>query len=87
MANSPKDRSTPRTTRRASTAGTSSFAPRWRRDRGTALFGLNCELGPDGHFTCDVDGAQVRSDGVHLSSDGLRWLAPWLAAQLQRVRS
>ncbi|MDT4937614.1 MAG: hypothetical protein QOG80_1285 [Pseudonocardiales bacterium] len=47
---------------------------------------LNRKLCPDGQFTWDVNGVKVRSDGVHLSTDGVRWLAPWLATELQHDR-
>jgi lysophospholipase L1-like esterase len=51
-----------------------------------AKLDLNHKLCPDGEFTWNVDGVQVRSDGVHLSPGGVVWLAPWLAEQLQRAR-
>jgi peptidoglycan/LPS O-acetylase OafA/YrhL len=38
-------------------------------------------LSPEGHFTWRIDGVKVRSDGVHLTPRGVRWLAPWLLAQ------
>jgi hypothetical protein len=50
------------------------------------LLGLHHELCPDGAFTWDVDGVQVRSDGVHLTPDGVRWLTPWLIGQLRADR-
>ncbi|MDX6275197.1 MAG: hypothetical protein QOJ92_2407 [Frankiales bacterium] len=37
---------------------------------------------PDGHYTSTVDGIKIRSDGVHFTSAGARWLAPWLLPQL-----
>jgi hypothetical protein len=33
-----------------------------------------------------VDGIQVRSDGVHLTPDGVRWLTPWLVRALAAAR-
>jgi peptidoglycan/LPS O-acetylase OafA/YrhL len=39
-------------------------------------------LSPEGRFTRYVDGVKVRSDGVHLTPSGVRWLAPWLVTQL-----
>ena len=54
---------------------------------GVVLLDLNKKLCPDGAFTWNVDGVQVRSDGVHISPDGDAWLAPWLAAQLQAARA
>jgi hypothetical protein len=53
---------------------------------GTALVDLNRKLCPAGAFTWQVDGVQVRSDGVHLTPDGVRWLTPWLAGQLRAAR-
>jgi len=29
---------------------------------------------------------QVRSDGVHLSPDGVVWMSQWLATELQKDR-
>jgi peptidoglycan/LPS O-acetylase OafA/YrhL len=49
---------------------------------GTKVLDLNRELCPNGTFTWDVDGVQVRSDGVHLTQAGVQWLAPWLLRQL-----
>lgn len=47
---------------------------------------LGGQLSPEGKFTWNVDGVQVRSDGVHLTPRGAAWLAPWLADQLRRAR-
>ena len=52
---------------------------------GTRLLDLNRKLCPDGTFTWTVDGVQVRSDGVHLTPDGVRWLTPWLTRALSRA--
>jgi peptidoglycan/LPS O-acetylase OafA/YrhL len=49
---------------------------------GAEVLDLNRELCPNGTFTWDVDGVQVRSDGVHLTPQGVQWLAPWLLRQL-----
>jgi peptidoglycan/LPS O-acetylase OafA/YrhL len=46
------------------------------------LIELGARLCPEGHFTKTVDGIAVRSDGVHLTRDGVHWLAPWLLPQL-----
>ncbi|MET7424328.1 acyltransferase family protein [Dactylosporangium sp. NPDC005555] len=47
---------------------------------------LNRVLCPDGAFTWRVGGVQVRSDGLHLTPDGVqRVVAPWLAPQLLRL--
>ncbi len=54
---------------------------------GVVLLDLNKELCPGGSFTWDVDGVQVRSDGVHISTDGDALIAPWLATQLQAART
>jgi lysophospholipase L1-like esterase len=58
-------------------AGTDYFA-----QGGTRVLDLNHELCPDGTFAWTVDGIQVRSDGVHLTPDGMRWLTPWLVRAL-----
>jgi hypothetical protein len=52
---------------------------------GTRLLDLGRKLSPDGTFTWTVDGVQVRSDGVHLTPEGVQWLAPWLVAQLSQA--
>jgi hypothetical protein len=39
---------------------------------------LNKKLCPRGVYTAKVDGVQVRSDGVHLTQEGVEWLTPWL---------
>ncbi|HEY0716600.1 MAG TPA: acyltransferase family protein [Streptosporangiaceae bacterium] len=54
---------------------------------GTRVLDLNHELCPNGTFTWTVDGLQVRSDGVHLTPDGVRWLTPWLVGQLSQDES
>jgi SGNH domain (fused to AT3 domains) len=47
-----------------------------------AVVDMGARLTPGG-FTRVVDGVAVRADdGVHLSSEGGRWLAPWLLGQL-----
>ena len=48
-----------------------------------AILDLNKKLCPDGVYTAKVDGVQVRSDGVHLTPDGAKWLTPWLEESLQ----
>ena len=52
---------------------------------GTQVLNLNRKLCPKGTFTWTVDGIQVRSDGVHLTQQGVQWLAPWLVRQLFRA--
>lgn len=49
----------------------------------TTLLDLNKKLGPDGVYTSSVEGIHVRSDGVHLTPDGVSWLAPWLVSSLR----
>lgn len=39
---------------------------------------LNKKLGPGGTYTAKVDGIKVRSDGIHLTPEGVKWLLPWL---------
>jgi peptidoglycan/LPS O-acetylase OafA/YrhL len=48
---------------------------------GTHVLDLNRKLCPNGTFTWTVDGIQVRSDGIHLTQQGVQWLAPWLVSQ------
>ena len=40
------------------------------------------KLCPEGAYTAKVDGIQVRSDGVHLTEEGVQWLTPWLEQSL-----
>lgn len=40
-------------------------------------------LSPDGVYTPKVDGIKVRSDGVHLTEEGVAWLTPWLMRSLR----
>lgn len=42
------------------------------------ILDLNKKLSPDGVYTAKVDGIKVRSDGVHLTSEGVKWLTPWI---------
>lgn len=42
------------------------------------MIDLNKKLCPDGVYTAKVDGIKVRSDGVHLTQEGVKWLIPWL---------
>ncbi len=43
-----------------------------------SILDLNKKLSPDGVYTAKVDSIQVRSDGVHLTAEGVKWLTPWL---------
>jgi peptidoglycan/LPS O-acetylase OafA/YrhL len=52
---------------------------------GTRVLDLNRKLCPNGTFTWTVDGVQVRSDGIHLTPQGVHWLAPWLVRELYRA--
>jgi peptidoglycan/LPS O-acetylase OafA/YrhL len=47
------------------------------------ILDLNKKLCPEGVYTADVDGIQVRSDGVHLTAEGVQWLTPWLEKSLR----
>ncbi|MEO8814345.1 MAG: acyltransferase family protein [Mycobacterium sp.] len=49
---------------------------------GVAVLDLNKKLSPAGAYTAKVDGIKVRSDGVHLTPEGVRWLLPWLEESL-----
>lgn len=48
-----------------------------------AVLDLHAKLSPDGRYTQSVDGLRVRSDGVHLTPDGVAWLTPWLVDSLR----
>jgi peptidoglycan/LPS O-acetylase OafA/YrhL len=52
-------------------------------NRNVTVVDLNKKLGPDGVYTTKVDGIKVRSDGVHLTEEGVAWLTPWLAKALR----
>lgn len=43
-----------------------------------SVMDLNKKLGPNGTYTAKVDGIKVRSDGIHLTPEGVKWLLPWL---------
>lgn len=47
------------------------------------ILDLNKKLCPDGVYTAKVDGIKVRSDGVHLTPEGVKWLTPWLEESLR----
>ena len=40
--------------------------------RGVQILDLNKKLCPDGVYTAKVDGIKVRSDGVHLTPEGVQ---------------
>ncbi|MEE6178943.1 acyltransferase family protein [Mycobacterium sp. 050134] len=50
---------------------------------GVQILDLNKKLCPDGVYTPKVDGIKVRSDGVHLTPEGVKWLTPWLEESLR----
>ena len=50
---------------------------------GVRILDLNKKLCPEGVYTAKVDGIQLRSDGVHLTPEGVQWLTPWLEASLR----
>lgn len=53
------------------------------RQRGAVtIMDLNKKLAPAGRYTAKVDGIKVRSDGIHLTPEGVRWLLPWLEESL-----
>jgi lysophospholipase L1-like esterase len=41
------------------------------------------KLCPEGRYTDKVGGMQVRSDGVHLTKEGVQWLTPWIEESLR----
>lgn len=49
-----------------------------RQHPNVGIIDLNKKLCPDGVYTTKVDGIQVRSDGVHLTPEGVKWLLPWV---------
>jgi peptidoglycan/LPS O-acetylase OafA/YrhL len=50
---------------------------------GVGILDLNKKLCPEGVYTAKVDGIQLRSDGVHLTPEGVKWLTPWLEESLR----
>ncbi len=48
------------------------------RRAGATVLDLSKKLCPGGAYTAKVDGITVRSDGVHLTPEGVAWLTPWL---------
>ena len=50
---------------------------------GVRILDLNKKLCPEGVYTAKVDGIPVRSDGVHLTEEGVQWLTPWLEKSLR----
>jgi peptidoglycan/LPS O-acetylase OafA/YrhL len=50
---------------------------------GVRILDLNKKLCPEGVYNAKVDGVQVRSDGVHLTAEGVQWLTPWLEKSLR----
>jgi peptidoglycan/LPS O-acetylase OafA/YrhL len=46
------------------------------------LIDFGKKTGPNGVYTRVVSGVGLRSDGVHFTAQGARWLAPWLMPQL-----
>jgi peptidoglycan/LPS O-acetylase OafA/YrhL len=49
----------------------------------TRILDLKKKLCPQGVYTATVDDIQVRSDGVHLTDEGVKWLTPWLEKSLR----
>ncbi len=47
------------------------------------ILDLRKKLCPQGTYTADVDGIHVRSDGVHLTEEGVQWMTPWLEQSLK----
>jgi hypothetical protein len=61
-------------------------AARHPGDAGVVDFGGR--LSPEGRAVGVIDGVRVRSsDGVHVTAEGGRWLAPWLARELASLRT
>ena len=72
-----------RTSRIGSTCGTPCCARPLATIEEVAILDLNKKLCPDGVYTAKVDGIKVRSDGVHLTPEGVKWLTPWLEESLR----
>jgi hypothetical protein len=50
------------------------------------LLDLGGRISPEGRFTWDAGGVQIRADGLHLTPEGVRtWLAPWLLPRLRAL--
>lgn len=50
------------------------------------LLDFGARVSPEGHFTWTAGGVTVRSDGLHLTPEGVQqWIAPWLLRQLKAV--
>ncbi|RFD26347.1 hypothetical protein MUBE_05485 [Mycobacterium uberis] len=54
-----------------------------RQHPNVQILDLNKKLCPEGTYTAKVDGIKVRSDGVHLTPEGVKWLTPWLEESLR----
>jgi hypothetical protein len=50
-----------------------------------ALVDLNAHTSTTNEYTRSVDGVVLRSDGVHFTPQGARWLAPWLLPALHEL--
>jgi len=71
----------------------------WRVDRVNALYrdflarnpgrytlvDLNARVSPHGKFADEIDGIQVRGDGVHFTQAGATWVDQWLAPELVKI--
>ena len=54
-----------------------------RHSKVAFLVDLGHKACPYGHYSSTVDGVRIRDDGVHFTSNGGRWLAPWLLPKLR----
>jgi hypothetical protein len=52
------------------------------RHPGVGLVELGQRMSPGGQLAMQIDGVQVRTDGVHIAQAAGPWLAPWLLPQL-----
>jgi peptidoglycan/LPS O-acetylase OafA/YrhL len=48
------------------------------------ILDLKKKLCPAGVYTAKVGDIEVRSDGVHLTQEGVQWLTPWLEESLRK---
>jgi peptidoglycan/LPS O-acetylase OafA/YrhL len=56
-----------------------------RHPESITLVDFGAHVSPGTEYVRDVDGVQVRSDGVHITPSGAHWLAPWLLPQLAAI--
>ncbi|MBU9763496.1 acyltransferase [Mycobacterium sp. TNTM28] len=48
-----------------------------------SVLDFNAKLNPSGKYTAKINGVRLRSDGVHPTSEAVKWLTPWLLDSLK----